>query len=206
MRRFLLSFRYVAKSRFPLSGNLLRHCPRLLAVGTNCRIYRSLGQLARFPQMTSVCLGVGCERKPNVLFRSAPKPLLLFCYGRRIPAKKIQSIEGIVKHEIVLVSRLHLLDGLARFVKPLRSKQAIEDVTVCVDIVRVEPQVLAIRLCRFLKEPLIFVHTTEKQIWSARVVLDCLLSGLCRLVQFPRYIEVVVSTDCELFALAGVVS
>ena len=79
--------------------------------------------------MTSVCLGVGCERKPNVLFRLARKPLLLFRHGLRIYPQKSESVESITKDEIIQLSRLRLPDCLQHFVEPLQGKQAVEEIT-----------------------------------------------------------------------------
>src|SRR5438552_7615394 len=48
--------------------------------------------------MSGIRLCIGCERKAVVLFGLASEPVLLFLHGRKICAKKTQSIEIIAEY------------------------------------------------------------------------------------------------------------
>ena len=81
-------------------------------------------------QMTTISLGVGCERKSIVLFGLARKPLLLFRHRRGVRPQKGKSIESIVEHEIIQFSRLRLVDDLPRFVETLQGKGVVGEILV----------------------------------------------------------------------------
>src|SRR2546422_11630494 len=67
--------------------------------------------------MSGIRLCIGCERKAVVLFGLASEPVLQFLQGRKICAKKTQSIEIIAEYYIIQLSRLRLLDCLSCFVE-----------------------------------------------------------------------------------------
>ena len=81
--------------------------------------------------MTTIRLGVGCERKPIVLIIGlARKPLLLFRHRGGVRPEKGKSIESIVQYQIIHFSRLRFVDDLPRFVEALQGKQAVAKVYV----------------------------------------------------------------------------
>src|SRR3989442_1505751 len=137
--------------------------------------------------MTRVCLGVGCEREPIVLFRLARKPLLLFRHGRGIRPEKSQSIESIVEYVNIQFSRLRLLDYLSGFVEALQGKQAVDKINVWGHIIRGKAEALAIRLHRLLILSLRGVYVAQIEMCSvlSRVARNLLLKRLCRFIQFP---------------------
>src|SRR6185369_9936172 len=97
-----LRFPSVAEGGFAKGGVLLPDRSGFLAVGAEGRVHGSLGQLPRLAQMTSVRLGVGCERNPEVLMlRLACEPQLLFRHRRGIRSDKSKRIESIVEDEII---------------------------------------------------------------------------------------------------------
>ena len=74
----------------------------------------------RLAQMTCVGLGIGSERKPQVLnLRLAREPLLLFRHGRRICVEKGQSVKRTMEYGIIQFLCLRLVDDLLRFFEPL---------------------------------------------------------------------------------------
>jgi len=86
--------------------------------------------------MTCVRFGVRCERKPKVLNAGlAGEPLLLFRHRRSIRCEERSCIENLAGDKI---ARLHLLDGLPRFVKSLQGKQAVAEVVAPGNIFRGE--------------------------------------------------------------------
>ena len=85
--RCLHRFRSVAECGFAQGGILLPDGPTLLAVSADGGVYGPLGQFPRPAQMTSVCVRVGCERKPKVLCRLAHEPQLLFSHRARNPPR-----------------------------------------------------------------------------------------------------------------------
>ena len=95
------AFRRIAVSHFPLSSNRLPYSPIFLAVRSDGRIHRPLGQFPRFAEMTSISLGVGCERQSHVLFGLARKPSLLFRHRGGVPPEKGKGIESIVEYGII---------------------------------------------------------------------------------------------------------
>src|SRR2546427_2832221 len=155
--------------------------------------------------MTRVCLGVGCEREPIVLFRLARKPLLLFRHGRGIRPEKSQSIESIVEYVNIQFSRLRLLDYLPHFIEALQGKHGVDKVYVWGRIIWGEAEALAIRLASLLILPLPAVHVAQIEMCSvlSRVVRNLLLKRLRRFIQFPGYIRIVVGGDGQLFPLTG---
>ena len=76
--------------------------------------------------MSCIRLRIGCERKAGVLFGLAREPLLLFRHGRKICAKKTQSIEIIAEYYIIQLSRLRLLDCPPCFVEQLQGELAVD--------------------------------------------------------------------------------
>src|SRR2546426_7594754 len=76
--------------------------------------------------MSGIRLRIGCERKAVVLFGLASEPVLQFLHGRKICAKKTQSIEIIAEYYIIQLSRLRLLDCLSCFVEQLQGEQAVD--------------------------------------------------------------------------------
>ena len=78
--------------------------------------------------MTSIRLGVGCERQSLVLFGLARKPLLLFRHRGGVRPEKGKSIESIAEYEIIQFSCLRLVNGLPRFVEPLQGKGVVGEI------------------------------------------------------------------------------
>ena len=125
------------------SGILLPDCPTFLAVSADGGVHRPLGQFPRLAQMTSVCFGVGCERKPKVLIvRLARKPQLLFRHRSGVRPEKSQSIESNVENEIIQFSRLRLLDDLSRFIEALQGERRVGEILVCCLFIRCEAKAL----------------------------------------------------------------
>src|SRR5438034_11124484 len=75
--------------------------------------------------MSGIRLRIGCERKAVVLFGLASEPVLQFLHGRKICAKKTQSIKIIAEYYIIQLSRLRLLDCLSCFVEQLQAEQRV---------------------------------------------------------------------------------
>ena len=82
--------------------------------------------------MTSIRLGVGCERQSKVLFGLARIPLLLFRHRGGVRPEKGKSIEGIVEYEIIQFSRLRLVNDLPRFVEALQGKSVVGEIAVVI--------------------------------------------------------------------------
>jgi len=97
----------------------LPYGPIFFAVRPDSRIHRPFGQFPRLAQMTSIRLGVGCERQSKVFFGLARKPLLLFRHCGGVRPEKGESIESIVECEIIQFSRLRLVNALSRLVETL---------------------------------------------------------------------------------------
>src|SRR5438094_9952837 len=95
--------------------------------------------------MSGIRLRIGCERKAVVLFGLASEPVLQFLHGRKICAKKTQSIEIIAEYYIIQLSRLRLLDCLSCFVEQLQGEQAVDKDCVWEAIVGGKVEALAIR-------------------------------------------------------------
>jgi hypothetical protein len=72
--------------------------------------------------------------------------VLLFLHGRKICAKKTQSIEIIPEYYIIQLSRLRLLDCLSCFVEQLQGEQTVDKGCVREAIVGGKVEALAIRL------------------------------------------------------------
>src|SRR5256886_1150842 len=155
--------------------------------------------------MSGIRLRIGCERKAVVLFGLASEPVLQFLHGRKICAKKTQSIEIIAEYYIIQLSRLRLLDCLSCFVEQLQGEQAVDKDCVREAIVGGKVEALAIRLPCLLMLPLLTVHVAQIEICSvvSRVACNLLLICLCRFIQFPGYARIVVGGDGQLFSLAG---
>lgn len=79
--------------------------------------------------MTSVCLSIRRERKPEENSGLARELLLLLRHGWSVSLKKVQCIKSISKHKIIQLSLLRLLDRLPRFVEPLRGEQADREIS-----------------------------------------------------------------------------
>jgi hypothetical protein len=81
--------------------------------------------------MAAMCLGVGGERKSNVLISGfARKPLLLFRQRRGVRPVEGKSIKSIVDWKIVQFSRLRLVNDLPRFVETLQGNDVIGEILV----------------------------------------------------------------------------
>src|SRR5215467_3751374 len=156
--------------------------------------------------MSRIRLRVGCERRAVVLFGLASEPVLQFLHGRKICAKKTQSIEIIAEYYIIQLSRLRLLECLSCFVEQLQGEQAVDKGCVREAIVGSKVQALAIRLPCIL--PLLTVHVAQIEMCSvvSRVARNLLFICLCRFLQFPRYARIVVGGDGQLFSLAGMLA
>src|ERR1700751_5279745 len=99
--------------------------------------------------MTSVCLSIGCERKPDVLVIGFTiKPLPLFSHPNGVRPEKRKSIESIVEHSSVHCSRLPLFDDLPCFVEPLQGNQLLTQVTVRIRVVGYKSKALPRDPCR----------------------------------------------------------
>src|ERR1700735_4386840 len=108
--------------------------------------------------MTAKCRSVGCERRPKDLFGLVRKPPWLFGHCRRIRSKKRESVEGIVEYEIILFSRLSVVNGLSRLVKVLQGNGEIGEIGVPGDPIRCKPQGLLRDVHSLLILPLLCVH------------------------------------------------
>ncbi len=155
--------------------------------------------------MTSVCLGVGCERQSKVRFGLAQKPLLLFRYRGGVRAEKGKAVESIAKQQTIQLSRLRLVDALPRFVEPLQGKGVIGESLVGIYVVRCKAHGLRRDLRSFFILPLCAVYDAQIDIsWDIpRVALNRLLIRRCCFIQFSGYILVVVGGDSQLFPFAG---
>src|SRR5438128_12659204 len=96
--------------------------------------------------MSGIRLCIGCERKAVVLFGLASEPVLLFLHGRKICAKRTQSIEIIAQYYIIQLSRLRPLDCLSCFVEPLQGEQAVDKDCVREAIIGGQVEALAMGL------------------------------------------------------------
>ena len=98
-----------------------------------------------------------------------------------------------------------LLDDLPYLLEALQGEQAVAEVLKWADIIRGEAQAFAMRLRGLLILPQRGVHVAQIGMCSgvSPVALDLLLIRLCRFLQFPGYILIVVSGDGQLFPLAG---
>jgi hypothetical protein len=91
--------------------------------------------------MTRVGLGVGGERKPHVLnVGLARKPPLLFRHRRGVSPEKSQSVESVVEHESIQLSRLRLLNDLPPFIESLQGEQAVAEFRICAETIRSEAE------------------------------------------------------------------
>ena len=116
--------------------------------------------------MTSVGFGVGCQRKPLVLFGLARKPLLLFRHRRGIRTEKAKSVESIAEYVIIQFSRLRFVDDLPRFVETLQGDQAVAKVCLGGATVWGEAEALAIRLRSPLILSLPCIHVAQTKMCS----------------------------------------
>ncbi len=156
--------------------------------------------------MTSIRLGVGCERQSKVLiFGLARKPLLLFRHRGGVRPEKGKSVESIVEYEIIQFSRLRLVNDLPRFVETLQGKGVVGEIGVQSCLIRCKAHGLPRDLRSFFILPLFAVHDAQIDIRSGcpRVALNLLLIRLGRFIQFPGYTRIVVGGDRQLFPLAG---
>src|ERR1700745_3508207 len=116
--------------------------------------------------MSGIRLRIGCERKAVVLFGFASEPVLLFLHGRKICAKKTQSIEIIPEYYIIQLSRMRLLDCLSCFVEQLQGEQAVDKGCVREAIVGGKGEALAICLPLLLILPLLTIHVAQIEMCS----------------------------------------
>src|SRR5260370_37574704 len=115
----------------------MRSGPFSLAARWGGGVNASLGQFRRFPHMTAIRLGLGCERQPKVFILGlARKPLLLFRHRGGVRAEKGKAVESIAKQQIIQFSCLRLVDALPRFVEPLQGKGVIGESLVGTYVVR----------------------------------------------------------------------
>ena len=135
--------------------------PIFLAVSPDGGVHSPLGQFPRLAQMTSIRLGVGCERQSPVLFGLARKPLLLFRHRRGVRPEKGKSIESIVEYEIIHFSRLRLVNDLPRLVEALQGKGVVGEIVVTTYPIRCKAHGLPRDLRGFLILPLFGVHTAQ---------------------------------------------
>src|SRR5262245_28219268 len=97
--------------------------------------------------MTSVCLAVRGERNPEgLMLWLACEPLLLFRHRRGIRPDNSRRIESIVEDDIIQFSRLRLLDDLPRFAEVMQGEQAVAEVLIWADIIRVKAEACSMRL------------------------------------------------------------
>jgi hypothetical protein len=75
-------------------------------------------------------------------------------------------------------------------------------------MIRGEADALAVCVPRLFILPLRCVRIAQIKMCSvfSRVGLDFLLIGLCRFVQFPGYVRIVVSSDVQLFPFGGMLA
>src|SRR5664280_923480 len=156
--------------------------------------------------MTGVCLGIGGEREDMVfIFGLGCKPLLLFRHGRGIRGQKGQSIESTVEKGVVQLSRLRLLDYLPGLVEALQREQSEDNVFVYAHSDYGYTETLTIRVQGLLILSLREVHVAQTAVSSpvSWITLNLFLIRLCRLIQFPDDIQIVVAGDSQFFALTG---
>src|SRR6266700_3883769 len=95
----------------------------------DCGIHSPLGQFSRLAKMTTISLGVGCERKSDVLkLGLACKPSLLFRHRGGIRGEKGKSIKNAMEIQIIYSLRLRLVDDLACLVEVLQGNGAVGEI------------------------------------------------------------------------------
>src|SRR5947209_11832672 len=81
--------------------------------------------------MTSISLGVRCERQSKVLiFGLGCKPLPLFRHHLGVRAEKSKSVQSGREYVIIRFSGLFFVDDLPRFVKTLQGKGMVGEILI----------------------------------------------------------------------------